>query len=257
MVVALFSEQMATDTSAELPAVFEGNLGEDGLAEFEPEAERAPLWRRVDNLSAVDARRWEPLVVRRETRWWPLVASVVLAAAIVGAAVAWVGLRTNVNNLPATPRSVATAPILPSEPNLTVPAVETPPPVAQAPSPSTAAAPSPDLPRPSVDPAFERTLASVRESYRSLDAASLTSVWPSADIPALSRAFSELKYQALSFDRCAVRPNGPSGAVASCEVSLAKAPKAGDASLQRRREWWTIVLDRSGERWTIAGLSVR
>ena len=117
--------------------------------------------------------------------------------------------------------------------------------------------PAPDLRRSTVDPAFARTLASVSESYRLLDAASLASVWPGADTASLSRSFDELKYQALSFDRCAVRPNGPSGAIASCEVSLAMAPKADDASLQRRRESWTLVLDRSGERWTIAGVSVR
>jgi hypothetical protein len=124
---------------------------------------------------------------------------------------------------------------------------------------STASGPAPAKePAPArLDPAFEQTLASVSQSYRALDAALLTAVWPGADTAQLSRAFADLKYQTLSFDHCAVRPNGDTSAVASCDVSIAAAPKAGDPALQRRHESWTLLLDRSGERWTISGASVR
>jgi hypothetical protein len=118
-------------------------------------------------------------------------------------------------------------------------------------------APAPQAARAALDPAFERTLARISQSYRSLDAASLTRVWPGADTASLSRAFANLKYQSLSFDHCVLRPNGPTGALASCEVSLAMAPNTGDPTLLRRHESWTFVLDRSGEQWRIDGLSVR
>jgi hypothetical protein len=125
-----------------------------------------------------------------------------------------------------------------------------------APAP-TEAAPAKEPAPVRIDPAFERTLASVSQSYRALDAASLTAVWPGADTARLSRAFADLKYQAVSFDHCAVRPDGNATAVASCEVLIAAAPKGGDQALERRRESWTLLLDRSGERWTITGASVR
>jgi hypothetical protein len=108
-----------------------------------------------------------------------------------------------------------------------------------------------------LNPAIEPTLAAVSASYRALDAGSLRAVWPGADTASLAAAFAGLKYQTLSFDRCETRPNGASGTVASCAVSIAAAPKSGEPSLRRRHESWTLVLDRSGGRWTITGVSVR
>jgi len=54
-----------------------------------------------------------------------------------------------------------------------------------------------------------------------------------------------------------VRPRADARAVASCDVLIAAAPKDGDPALQRRHESWTLLLERSGERWTITGASVR
>ena len=90
-----------------------------------------------------------------------------------------------------------------------------------------------------------------------MDAAALGVVWPGADAAALSRQFSSLKYQSLSFDACDVRAAGPDRAVASCAVSIAAAAKEGDPSLQQRRESWTIVLARKGDRYLITGVSTR
>jgi len=109
--------------------------------------------------------------------------------------------------------------------------------------------------RPPRDPALEQTLAEVSRAYRALDAAAVAAVVPNADAAELTQAFSELKYQTLSFDRCALRPNGAESAVASCEVSLAMAPRNGDAALRRRHEAWTLVLNRSGEAWRIAAVT--
>jgi len=225
---------MATHTRAELPVVFDCNVGEGGLDEFEPEAPR-----------------WEPYVARAASRRWPFVVPVVIAAAMAGAAVSWLGIKPTSDALPAVPPPPAA-----SEVSTDVPSSE---PVFVAPvSGSTASRPAPATePAPALDPAFERTLASVSQSYRALDAALLTAVWPGADTARLSRAFADLKYQTLSFDHCAVRPDADTSAVASCDVLIAAAPKAGDPALQRRHESWTLLLDRSGERWTITGASVR
>ena len=246
---------MATHTRAELPVVFDGNLGEGGLAEFEPEAPRDSLWLRVDSPAVVDVPRWEPQVARTASRRWPLaVVAVVIASAIAGAVASWVGIGAKPGAVPHAPDAPATSdlstssPPPKSEPAFAAPVTT---PIPTRPVPAKQPAPA------EVDPALERTLATISESYRELDAESLTAVWPGADTASLSRAFADLKYQSLSFDRCAVRPRADARAVASCDVLIAAAPKDGDPALQRRHESWTLLLDRSGERWTITGASVR
>ena len=256
---------MATGRSVELGAVFDCSLREGGLDEFEPEpeAERGGLWLRVPAPTVADVRRWEPYVAPVRSRTWPLVMSVVVvAAAIAGGGLSWLALQTNERPaVPPTPRAASAgierdvAAALPAlEPAVSPPSpvrAEPPPPTTVPPEAQVTAAPVP------VEPAFERTLAAVSHSYRTLDAAALTTVWPGADTASLSQAFSTLKYQTLSFDRCQMRPNGDASAVASCEVSIAAAPNWGDQMLQRRRESWTLVMNRSGDRWTIAGVSKR
>jgi len=255
---------MAMETSAELRTAFDYNIREDGLAEFEPEAQRAGLWLRAEGPSEVDVRRWEPHVARSTKRWWPLIMPVVIAASAAGAAVSWVGMRANNRVLPQPPQPVVSTEVPRAEP-LVIPSLAgAPSPVVESPAPAQPAPPradatptgAPPVNAPAVvDPALDQTLATISQAYRSLNAASLAAVWPGADSASLARTFAELKYQALSFDHCAQRPNGPSSVVASCEVSLTRAPKEGDPSLQRRRESWTIVLNRSGAGWTIAGIT--
>jgi hypothetical protein len=255
---------MATNTSAELGAVFECD---GGLDEFdpEPESERGLVWRRVASPTAVDLLRWDAYVAPARspsrTRSWPLVVPVVMAAALAGAAVSWLGLRGSPDLDLRTARPAS--PVAHTAP----PAPASPLPAIPEPAPSTAVLPDqtlPPAPTPAsappdaaLDPGVEAALSSVSRSYRDLDAAAVAAVWPGADTEALAQSFSSFKYQALSFDRCTTRPNGIAGALATCEVSIAAAPKTGEPALQRRRESWTLVLSRAGDRWTIDGVSAR
>jgi hypothetical protein len=254
---------MATQTRVELHDVFDGNNGEEGLTEFDPEPQAARdadrLWLRDEHPREIDARPVEPFVARQETRRWPIIAAVVIAvSALAGGAVSWLGMRSRVEAMPVPAPPAAAGHIAPAP----TPAPLAPAPaVVQPPAPSTATPEPRPVPaiaaKPALDPALESTLARVSEAYRRLDASSLTGVWPGADTASLSRSFADLKYQSLSFEHCAVRPNGPTSAIASCDVSLAMAPNGGDQTLQRRHESWTLVLDRSAEPWTIAGVAVR
>ena len=264
---------MATDTRAEL-AVFDCNLRDGGLEEFEPEpeseAERGGLWQRVPSPTATDVQRWGPRVDPSRARVWPLVAPVVIAATIAGVAVSWLGLRSGDRAAPLPSRSAVSTELPRVDPAVVAPAggpdrsaatkAAAAEPVAAPPAPpqAPAVATEPAAPvRPPTDPAFEQTLAAVSRAYRALDAEAVVAVLPNTDPAGLTQAFSELKYQTLSFDRCALRPNGVESAVASCEVSLAMAPKTGDAALQRRHESWTLVLNRAGEAWRIAAVTRR
>ena len=254
-------------TSAGLRSGFEYDLeynsGGRGLDEFESEDER-PAFPIVDGPDRVEVRldgleAREPL--GRPRRFGMPIA----AAALVAAAVGWLAARQ-----PA------------AAPALNVPPAPAPAP-ASAPARGAAAPPAvafseaavepgevaPEAARPAARPqprrtapappraAIDETLANVSQAYRALDAAALAVVWPGADAAALSRQFSSLKYQSLSFDACDVRATGPDRAVASCAVSIAAAAKEGDPSLQQRRESWTIVLAREGERYLITGVSTR
>ena len=266
-------------TSAGLRSGFEYELEYDtsakGLDEFEPEVERA-AFTAVEQGDAVDVRlNWlEGHGPSRRRRRFVMP---VAGAAVVAAAVAWFVTTQSVAWVGTTSSVVAPAPNAPSAP--APPAARSaavPPAVAVSeaaveprevapeaarlvvqPQPRRA---TPDPPRAAPDPpraAIDHALAGVSQAYRALDAAALSVVWPGADAAALSRQFSPLKYQALSFDACEVRAMGPDQAVASCAVSIAAAAKEGDPSLQQRRESWTIVLARKGDRYLITGVSTR
>jgi hypothetical protein len=262
---------MSGETRAGFSGAFDGNLDHGGLAEFEPEATRQPQWHDVELPIRAPLDRWEQQAAGSDNRLWPFVVPVVAAAAIVAATFTW--LRLGPDNplgfsaVAQTPgASAAPTPSDPASMRLVVPApVEVPAagaappaagPVTAAPATDAPTVPGPPPEASALDPAFDRTLAAVSDAYRTRDAAALTAVWPGVDTAALQQAFAGLRYQAISFERCSVHREG-SGALASCDVVLSTVSSA-DPSLQRRREWWTLALDRSSsDRWTITGISVR
>ena len=251
---------MGTTRRAELRAVFDCDpRREGGLDEFEPETERGAPWHHVPTPVAIDLLRWEPSIALPARRSWLFAVPVVIGAAIAGGAVSWLGLRASDSTVadarPVAP--VVSEPVVKDAPApATVPAQAAPPPAGQAPAVQATAVQAPAVREP-LNPALESTLAAVSRSYRDLDPAALVAVWPGADRASLEQSFAGLKYQTLSFEGCETRENGPEGVLASCDVSIAAASKSGDPGLRRRRESWTLVLARSGDRWTIDGVSVR
>lgn len=265
---------------------------DSGLAEFAPEGERdsEPLTSRDDRLLISRDDRLQisrddrpptsyryadigPLSAdvgqRIPGRRWMVVLPLAAAAIAVLAVVAVLAVRDRgLAPLPqrpaAWPRAAALTPIAAPEMPLdaatdAAPAVAVPPPSVAPETALPTREPVPPGPR-VLSPAaaaIDEVLASVRQSYRALDAASLARVWPRADIEALSQRFSALKYQSLSFDRCDVRPVAGGQVVASCAVSIAAASESGDPTLQRRHESWSIVFDRSGDRYVIGSVAIR
>ena len=136
----------------------------------------------------------------------------------------------------------ATAPVTP-----TAPAASTAPPPTAAP-----ATPSPELPA-----GIGETLDAYRRAFDTLDARSITAIWPGADVDTLASTFSALRYQHLSFDRCQTRVTADDYAVASCDGSISDVSRTGDPALRRRRASWTIALRRVAGQWTIESVSTR
>src|SRR5688500_11141370 len=164
---------MGTPTSAELGAAFDC---EGGLDDFEPEPEneRGLSWRRVASPTALERARWEPYVAPPpRSRSWPIVMPAVVAAAIAGAAVSWVGLRVGAEaDVPIVAARVAPIPTAPARTFS-----ETEPVAPPAPAPLASAPPAATVvPRAPANPAFESTLAAVSRAYRDRDLGQLTAV---------------------------------------------------------------------------------
>jgi hypothetical protein len=104
---------------------------------------------------------------------------------------------------------------------------------------------------PSDRASIERVLQQYRDAYDRLDAPSAALIWPRVDTRALSRAFSTLVSQDVSFDRCefdlaGVRAN------AQCTGEIRYVPRIGDQTQRVRRMSWSFVMERVSDRWQIA-----
>ncbi len=259
---------------AEPPAVLEYDIVPNGLAEFDLELDRVePLDSRVESLvSLVPIPAPRPVPIPAAT---PAVEPRVATGSAphrnalrVGLAIAaWALLIGGGSWLALVWTQPATAPVemtgIPVGDDLRARAI------ARAAISAVPLRLQPDAPRierttpvGSADGSARAAVAQVLETYRrsfnALDAASVAAVWPEADAPALAQAFSTLRYQSLSFERCDVRLTGADRALASCEGSISAVSKVGDtAAVQRRAGSWTIALHRVAERWLIASVDDR
>jgi hypothetical protein len=108
--------------------------------------------------------------------------------------------------------------------------------------------------------ADENAVRSVLERYRSaysaLNADAAKAVWPGVDARTLSRAFDQLQSQELQFSTCQVSVSGDR-ANATCGGQASWVPKVGSRNARSTFRQWNFNLQRSGERWLIAGVDMR
>jgi hypothetical protein len=148
----------------------------------------------------------------------------------------------------------ASRPVVPLSAAIENPIVSAPPAVVRA-------EPAPEAPRavpvaaiitpPSDRVSIERVLEQYRDAYDRLDAPSAAVIWPRVDTRALSRAFSTLAEQDLSFDSCDLDIAGAQ-AKARCVGEIRYVRRVGDPAPRVRRLSWSFALERVSDRWQIA-----
>jgi len=103
---------------------------------------------------------------------------------------------------------------------------------------------------------IRETLGQYERAYDALDARAAAAVWPSLDVAALSRAFSTLKSQAVTFDRCRILGVGPATATASCTGSTTVVRRIGHHSPIVEPLQWTFTLHRHADTWQIDSVRI-
>jgi hypothetical protein len=99
-------------------------------------------------------------------------------------------------------------------------------------------------------------LEAYREAYGRLDPLAVAALWPGVDTRALTRAFSALNHQQMTFDRCDITITG-AVAVARCDGSLSYTRRIGESEVQSRQMSWAFALERASGQWRISGINSR
>ena len=93
-------------------------------------------------------------------------------------------------------------------------------------------------------------LDAFRAAYESLHAESVRAVWPRANTPALSKAFSQIATQNVDFHSCGIEFNA-AGAEATCSGAVTFVPKIGAKAAVVQPRGWSFYLIRQDDRWVI------
>jgi hypothetical protein len=104
--------------------------------------------------------------------------------------------------------------------------------------------------------AIDRVLGTYQQSYSSLDAGMVSTIWRGLDTRGLQRAFNGLDSQRMSFEHCDVRVGGDRAKV-SCTGVLDYVRKIGQPTPLQKRLSWNFDLQRTGDRWLISGVDAR
>ena len=160
---------------------------------------------------------------------------------------------TSVVRQPVSVESFGPSPV-PNGPTPAPPASASP--ASAPPAPAAALTPSPTLapvvapPTVSDNSRVNAVLNQYASAYAQLNASAVRSIWPSVDERALSKAFSNLSSQSMSFDNCDIVVNGVT-ARASCRGRASYVVKVGNQ--ERHNETRTVRFDlkRDGDAWKI------
>jgi hypothetical protein len=129
---------------------------------------------------------------------------------------------------------------------------------ADAPTESTAeAAPAAPLARSGIEiesAAVRAVLARYETALEELDVASTAEVWPSVDRTMLSRAFSTLKWQGITFESCVLAITDTDATV-RCNGSVWFVPKIGRSEPRGSEQHWVFSMKKFGNDWKIADVA--
>jgi hypothetical protein len=113
-------------------------------------------------------------------------------------------------------------------------------------------------PRSSVDPRTQQVLGLLRSyqaAYSRMDASAAAKVWPSANLEALTRAFTAVREQRLWLHGCTISGTDAQ-ASGTCRGTLRYRPRVGDHSTRLRHGTWQFALEREAGRWLIRRVTV-
>ena len=105
-------------------------------------------------------------------------------------------------------------------------------------------------------PRIRAILDAYSAAYERLDAVSPASLWPGVDTRALTRAFSTLSRQNVSFDRCEITVDG-ARATAQCDGAIEYVRRVGDSTPHSRTTSWAFAFDRAAGTWRISNVTAR
>ena len=100
------------------------------------------------------------------------------------------------------------------------------------------------------------TLSRYGAAYSRLDASAARAVWPSVDVRALGRAFSELRSQRVTLADCDIAVDG-ARAKAACRGAATYVPRAGDQNPRTEARDWRFELEKGRDaNWRIASATI-
>jgi hypothetical protein len=130
-------------------------------------------------------------------------------------------------------------------------------PVAARPEPAQAAPPTAaPVVRVDEEAAIRATLGRYRDAYEHLDAGAAKRVWPGVDERALSKAFSNLESQSITFNDCRTTL-GTGSAIAFCRGTATYVGRFGSRNGQTQDRQWAFSFRKDGNAWTIESVQVR
>jgi hypothetical protein len=104
--------------------------------------------------------------------------------------------------------------------------------------------------------AIRGVLAEYQGAYTRLDARAAKEIWPRVDERALSRAFSNLESQEITFESCRTMI-GSDTARATCNGKAMYVGRLGNRRVRAENRSWTFSLRKEQSGWKLEDVTVR